>query len=125
MIYRKILSVVLFLQVTSIYGIQLGQNLLKNNPTGYLIDVAKGLNDAQATLQIGQELSLRNAVDYLHVYDHVVGGVNDEPVEAYDYMQGMWVWIADTPESETGAWYWIPKTHSYYVALFLGLIHII
>lgn len=120
MIYRKILSVVLFLQVTSLYGIQLGSNLLKNSATGYLIDIAKGLNDAQATLQIGQELSLRNAMDDLSVYDQVVGGVNDEPAEPYGYVQGMWVWIADAPDSEAGSWYWIPKRHSFYTALLSG-----
>jgi hypothetical protein len=120
MIYRKILSVVLLLQVTSLYGIQLGQNLLKNNATSYLIDLAKSLNDAQATLQIGQELSSRNAIDDLRVYDQVTGGVNDEPAEPYGYVQGMWVWIADTPVSETGSWCWVAKTTSYYIAFLLG-----
>jgi hypothetical protein len=124
MIYRKILSVVLLLQVTSLYGVQLGHNLLKNSPNSYLIDLQKSLNDAEATLQTGQELSLRNATDYMQLYDQVAGGVNDEPAGSYDYMQGMWVWVADTPVSEAGVWYWIPKTHSLYVAIFLGLPYI-
>lgn len=121
MIYRKVLSVVLLLQVTSLYGIQLGADLLKNSPNGYLMDLAKGLNDAQATLQIGQELSLRNAAGYLYAYDEVVGGVHDEPANlGYGYPGGMWVWIADTPESQMGTWYWIASAYSFYVAFLLG-----
>lgn len=121
MIYRKILIAGLLLQMTSLYGIQLGSNLLKNSPTQYLIDIAKVLKDAEATLQIGQELSLRDAMTSLQVYEQVTGGVHDEPEEdSYPYVLGVWVWIADTPTSETGAWYWIPKNMPYYIAVLMG-----
>jgi hypothetical protein len=103
------------------HGITLGPDLLKNNPSDALIDWVKICNDPDVTLQVGQELSARDYMYTANIYDRIVGTYTEQPeLPGYGYTstQGMWVWCADSADSETGTWIWILKTESYYVHFF-------
>lgn len=121
--YKNILCVAL-LTVMTTRSITLGPNLLNNSTADYLIDIAKSLNDPEATLLIGQELYSRNYIDTIPVYDQVQGNVDEMPVtpgSGQTFDEGMWVWVADTVYATTGTWYWIFKTTSSYMAFFATL----
>lgn len=116
--YKNILCLAL-LTVMTTNSITLGPNLLKNSPSDYLIDIAKSLNNPEATLQIGQELYARNYIDTVSVHDHVQGDFDAMPAtpgHGYTCNQGMWVWVADSASATTGTWYWILKTTSCHMA---------
>lgn len=120
--YKKIICIAL-LNVTTMYGITLGPNLIANSSSDYLLDFASSLNDSQATRQIGEILYTRNYLDYIVTYDYIIGRYDAHPsLPDYEYPanQGVWIWVADSEESETGTWYWILKTMSVYLSVLLN-----
>jgi hypothetical protein len=120
--YKKIICIGL-LNVTTMYGITLGPNLLDNSPSDYLLDLEKSFNDPEATRQIGDELCERNYIyiNNISIYDQIAGRFDERPATpeyGYTSNEGMWVWVADSVGSETGTWCWVLKTISYYIAFF-------
>jgi hypothetical protein len=120
--YKKIICIGL-LNGTMMYGITLGPNLVTRSSSDYLLDFAHGLNNSLTTRQIGQILCERNYIDYITPHDHIIGRYDANPSSlGYEYPanEGMWIWIADCQNSDTGTWYWILKTMSAYLTVLLN-----
>lgn len=120
--YKKILCLSILL-TNVLHGIMIDQDFLKNCPTLYLIDIADGLRDPQVTQLIGVELCNRNSIETLPILAQSAGELDtppSEPAEGHTFSTGVWVWIANNPDSQSGMWCWVPRTMPYYIALLSG-----
>lgn len=118
-------SILATLSLHTLSNITIDSQFIKNCPDNYLVDLMNIINDDGVTLQIGQELYIRNYIYTTNTYNFITDTYDAKPTApAYGYTadQGIWVWVADEADYETGMWVWIANYTPHYIASFFTLI---
>ena len=117
--YKKIAAILICGWLTTIHSITLDQTLLTNSPIGYLVDLARFIDDPHVKKQVEQELFIRNYSEHVTTYAPQEGRFDANPTSPPEgYTLGQWVWVASSAETETGTWMWILRTVSMYVLFY-------
>jgi hypothetical protein len=119
--YKKITTILLLAIATNAHALVIGPNLLANSPSDYLVDLASYMADSGITQQIGNDLYSRDFISTVSVLDQTIARFDNPPVApapGHTYDDGVWVWIPDALNTQTGIWYWIARVRAAYLQYF-------